>query len=195
MRVPEKIPGLKLATVLLGGYAAVWISLEGSLWQVVVMGVAGSGKTTVGRLLADALDAAYEEGDAYHSALNIEKMRGGAPLTDEDRWPWLNRLAARIDEWLRQGRRTVLACSALKKSYRDILIGDRCGIVLVYLKGSEALIRRRLQARRDHYMPAGLLASQLAALEEPRQAIRVDIAARPTAIVATILSNLCGETT
>jgi carbohydrate kinase (thermoresistant glucokinase family) len=157
---------------------------------ILVMGVAGCGKTTVGRLLAEALGAAYEEGDAYHTPKNVAKMNSGTPLTDADRWPWLEHLAASIDGWLAQGKPTVLACSALKQSYRDILIGDRRGVALVYLKGSETLIRGRLEKRRDHYMPADLLASQFATLEEPDHAITVDVSPEPSAIVQTVLARL-----
>lgn len=157
---------------------------------VVVMGVAGSGKTTVGRRLAAALGAAFEEGDDYHPPANVAKMRAAVPLTDADRAPWLERLAAGIDGWLAEGRRTVLACSALKESYRAVLIGGRADVVLVYLKGPEALIRERLAARTDHYMPVQLLASQLVALEEPGDAITADIAPPPEAIAEDILARL-----
>ena len=157
---------------------------------VVVMGVAGSGKTTVGQRLADALGAAFEEGDDYHPAANVEKMRGGVPLTDADRAPWLRRLAAGIDLWRDQGRRTVLACSALKESYREVLIGGRHDVALVHLTGPEALIRMRLEARVGHYMPAQLLASQLASLEPPGDAITVDVAPAPERIVEAILGRL-----
>lgn len=157
---------------------------------ILVMGVAGSGKTTVARLLAERLGAVYEEGDAYHSPQNVERMRSGTPLTDADRGPWLERLAARIDDWLRNGRRTVLACSALKQSYRDRLIGGRCGVSLIYLKGTRDLISGRLAARTNHYMPAALLDSQFAALEEPTDAITVDIRCEPQEIAASIATNL-----
>lgn len=157
---------------------------------IVIMGVAGAGKTTVGRLLAEKLSAAYEEGDAYHSPENVAKMRTGTPLCDADRWPWLDRLAKEIDGWLHSGRRTVLACSALKQKYRDILIGDRRGIVLVYLKGEEAVIRQRLAVRRGHYMPVDLLDSQFSALEEPDDAVTIDIRATPDQIAASIATRL-----
>ncbi len=157
---------------------------------IVVMGVSGSGKTTVGRLLAETLDAAYEEGDAYHSSENVAKMRNGTPLTDDDRWPWLERLANHIDDWLRQERRTVLTCSALRQRYRDVLIGDRRGVALVYLKGAEELIRQRLEARHDHYMPVDLLASQLAALEEPADGLTIDIRPKPQSIADLVVARL-----
>ncbi len=159
-------------------------------WVVVVMGVAGCGKTTVGRQLAAALNAIFEEGDAYHSAANIAKMRRGQPLTDADRGPWLDRLGAAITDWVGNRRRTVLACSALKESYRARLHIAQPGVALVFLSGSVPLILSRLAARTGHYMPASLLPSQLATLEAPDDAITVDIAAPPDHLVATIIAAL-----
>ena len=157
---------------------------------IVVMGVSGSGKTTVGQLLADALGAEFAEGDAYHPPENIEKMRRGIPLEDADRWPWLHTLAAQIDRWLAAGTMVVLACSALKQSYRDVLARGRPGVRFVHLKGDMALIRLRLDRRRGHYMPATLLDSQFAALEPPGDAITVDVAGTPEAIAAAIIRKL-----
>jgi gluconokinase len=157
---------------------------------IVVMGVSGSGKTTVGKLLAQALGAEFAEGDAYHPPENIEKMRRGIPLEDADRWPWLQSLAAQIDRWLAAGTPMVLACSALKQSYRDVLAQGRPRMRFVHLEGDKALIRDRLDARRGHYMPASLLDSQIAALEPPIDAITVDIAGTPEAIVADIIQHL-----
>jgi gluconokinase len=157
---------------------------------IVVMGVSGSGKTTVGQLLADALGAEFAEGDAYHPPANIEKMRRGIPLEDADRWPWLQTLAAQIDRWLAAGTPVVLACSALKQRYRDILAKGRPGVRFVYLEGDKALIRLRLDRRRGHYMPANLLDSQFATLEPPSDAITVDVAGAPEAIAATIIRKL-----
>ena len=157
---------------------------------IVVMGVSGSGKTTVGQLLADALGAEFAEGDAYHPPENIEKMRRGIPLEDADRWPWLHTLAAQIDRWLAAGTMVVLACSALKQSYRDVLARDRPGVRFVHLQGDMALIRLRLDRRRGHYMPATLLDSQFAALETPGDAITVDVAGTPEAITAAIIRKL-----
>jgi gluconokinase len=157
---------------------------------IVVMGVSGSGKTTVGKLLAQALGAEFAEGDAYHPPENIEKMRRGIPLEDADRWPWLQTLAAQIDRWLAAGTPMVLACSALKQSYRDVLAQGRPRMRFVHLEGDKALIRDRLDARRGHYMPASLLDSQIAALEPPIDAITVDIAGTPEAIVADIIQHL-----
>ena len=157
---------------------------------IVLMGVSGSGKTTVGQRLADALGAGFAEGDAYHPPANVEKMRSGIPLDDADRWPWLERLRAEIDDWLERGQNMVLACSALKQRYREILGGERQGVRFVYLCGAERLIQARLAGRRGHYMPASLLASQLAALEEPADAITVDVDRPPDEIVASILTEL-----
>jgi gluconokinase len=153
---------------------------------VVLMGVSGTGKTEVGTRLAEALGAEFVEGDDYHPPANVEKMRSGAPLDDADRQPWLERLSREIGAWLDAGEPVVLACSALKQRYRDILKAGRPGVCFVHLKGDPALIRERLQGRRGHYMPASLLESQFAALEEPADAITVGIDAPPEAIVAEI---------
>jgi carbohydrate kinase (thermoresistant glucokinase family) len=160
---------------------------------VVVMGVSGSGKTTIAHLLATALGCRFLEGDELHPAENVAKMRAGTPLTDADRLPWLLRIAEELDRWRAAGESGVLSCSALKRSYRDILIGDRAGVTLVYLKGSEALIRRRLDARHGHFMPPSLLDSQFATLQEPapdEQPITVDIDDEPTVIAVEIRRQL-----
>ena len=139
------------------------------------MGVSGTGKTTVGRLLAQRLGWPFLDADDYHPPANVEKMRGGTPLTDEDRWPWLDRLNALLREQQAAGRSAVLGCSALKQKYRDRLAADLEDVRWVHLKGSFELIESRLKARRGHYMPAALLRSQFAALEEPIAAIVADI--------------------
>jgi carbohydrate kinase (thermoresistant glucokinase family) len=160
---------------------------------VVVMGVSGSGKSTVGQDLADRLHAAYQEGDALHPAANVDKMSHGIPLTDADRRPWLHAIAAIIDGWLERHEAGVVTCSALKRAYRDILIGQREGVVLVYLEGSHELIAQRMAARHGHFMPTALLDSQFATLEPPTQDephITVAVDAPPDAIVETIIQQL-----
>ena len=134
---------------------------------LIVMGVAGSGKTTLAEALAARLHWTLQEGDALHPPENVAKMAGGTPLTDADRWPWLDRIAAWIDERLAAGENGIVTCSALRRAYRDRLIGARRGVRLVYLHGERELIGARLGARRGHFMPPTLLASQLATLEPP----------------------------
>jgi carbohydrate kinase (thermoresistant glucokinase family) len=156
---------------------------------VVVMGVCGCGKTTVGEELARRLGADFAEGDSFHPPANVEKMRGGTPLDDDDRWPWLRAIAAAIDAARAEGRHLVVACSALKQAYRDVLMGDRPDCWLVYLRGDAELITERMAARPQHFMPASLLPSQLATLEPPAPAanvIAVDIDAAPETLVAQV---------
>ena len=160
---------------------------------IVVMGVSGSGKTTVGAMLAGALGAAFLEGDDLHPRSNVEKMKSGRPLDDADRRPWLEAIARRIDEWRSQGVAGVVTCSALKRAYRDILIGNRPEVRLVYLKGSHDLIRERMAARHEHFMPLGLLDSQFTTLQEPgpdERPIVVEVAGSPAEIVAAIIRRL-----
>jgi len=157
------------------------------------MGVAGSGKTTIARLLAEALDCAFLEGDDFHSPANREKMRHGTPLTDADRLPWLLRIAAAIDAWRVQGQSGVVTCSALKRQYRAILVGERSGVRLVYLEGSPDVIRERLASRQGHFMPPALLESQFAALEPPgadENPITADVRHDPAAIVSQVMVAL-----
>jgi gluconokinase len=159
----------------------------------VLMGVSGCGKTTIGTLLSERLGWPLLDADAHHPPANIEKMRSGIPLTDEDRWPWLAQLNDLLKEKASRGESTLLACSALKQKYRDRL-ADGCGdLRWVYLKGSFALIESRLKARKGHYMKAGLLESQFAALEEPDDAITVDISSTPEAAADTVLAALISE--
>ncbi len=160
---------------------------------VVVMGVSGSGKTTVAVLLAAALGCQFQEGDDLHPAANVEKMSRGEPLTDADRTPWLNKIAAELDGWRARGESGVLTCSALKRSYRDIIIGNRSDVTLAYLKGSYDLIHRRMAARHEHFMPVALLDSQFADLQEPapdEDPIVVDVSGRPAEIVHEIVLQL-----
>jgi gluconokinase len=152
---------------------------------VVVMGVSGSGKSTIGALLAQRLGAEFLDADEYHPPQNVAKMAAGTPLEDADRWPWLERLNAE----LKKRGRAVLACSALKESYRRALCRDlECR--LVHLRGSLELIRSRLAARKHRYMPASLLQSQFAALEPPAGAIDVDVSRPADECVAAILDQL-----
>ena len=160
---------------------------------LVVMGVSGTGKTTLAEALAGRLHWTLQEGDALHPAANVAKMAGGTPLTDADRWPWLDRIAAWIDARLAAGENGIVTCSALKRSYRARLIGERRGVRLVFLHGSAALLAARLAARRGHFMPATLLASQLATLEPPaadEHAISVDVGAPPEQLAAAIVAAL-----
>jgi gluconokinase len=155
---------------------------------VVLMGVSGSGKTTVGKALAAALGWPFVEGDDYHSRANIAKMAGGEPLEDEDRWPWLAELRAVIDDALARGGRLVMACSALKASYRARLAGGDAGgrVRFVHLAGPSELFRVRMEERVGHHMKAPMLDSQLATLERPEDALEVD-AGLP---VATLVSQI-----
>ncbi len=160
---------------------------------VVLMGVSGSGKSTVAALLAAALGCQFQEGDDLHPPENVAKMRGGTPLTDADRLPWLRKIAEEIDGWRARGECGVLTCSALKRSYRDIIIGDRRDVVLVYLKGSRDLVQQRMAARHEHFMPIALLDSQFATLEEPtpdERSIVVDVGGKPAEIAHEIVRRL-----
>jgi gluconokinase len=160
---------------------------------IVVMGVSSSGKSTIGALLAGRLHWDYEDADWFHPDSNVEKMHAGIALTDEDRWPWLEAIAQWIDRTRKNGGHAVLACSALKRSYRDVLIGDRADVALVYLKGSEALIARRMAARHGHFMPRSLLHSQFEALEEPgpdEHPITISVEPKPGEVVGQILAAL-----
>ena len=160
---------------------------------LVVMGVSGSGKSTVGTQLALALRWTFEDGDWFHPARNIDKMHAGIPLTDEDRAPWLISIADFIDQARLARDRVVIACSALKRRYRAVIIGNRPDVQLVYLKGDIELIARRVSTRHEHFMPASLLKSQFEALEEPgpdEHPIVASIEPRPREIVTEILAQL-----
>jgi len=160
---------------------------------LVVMGVSGSGKTTVAVLLAKRLGWPFVEGDRLHPPANVEKMRQGIPLTDADRAPWLDRIGEELKSWAAEGRSGVMTCSALKRAYRDGIRSARPDVRFVYLKGSEAMIEGRVGARRHEYMPASLLKSQFAALEEPTPdegVITVDATGTPEAEVAAVLAAL-----
>jgi len=156
--------------------------------MIIVFGVSGAGKTTVGKLLAQELGWQFLEADDFHSAANIVKMRSGRPLTDEDRWPWLDRLREQIEQLLSAGENAVLACSALKRAYRDRLrVSDE--VKFVFLRGDYALVEKQLRSRRGHFMNAGLLQSQFDELEEPQadeRAITVALGRAPEEIVEEI---------
>jgi len=161
---------------------------------IILMGVSGSGKTTVGTCLAEVLDWDFVDGDDFHPEANVEKMRRGEPLTDADRGPWLRAVRNFIDERLDREEPAVIACSALKEAYRDVLLDGNDGAELVYLRGGYDLIRQRMKARTDHFFDADLLDSQFEALEEPRPegALIVDVGATPEEIVRTIRCGLPG---
>jgi len=153
---------------------------------LVIMGVSGSGKTTIGQLLSAELICSFIDGDDFHPPVNIKKMSSGEALTDEDRWPWLEILTDKIQEYIQQEQSMVLACSALKKSYREILCVERELVQFIYLKGNYATIVRRMQSRENHFMTKSLLQSQFATLEEPEDAIVVDISPSPSEILKSI---------
>jgi gluconokinase len=160
---------------------------------LIVMGVSGSGKSAIAAALADRLGWTYEDADRFHPPSNVAKMSAGDPLTDEDRWPWLRAIADEIDRVAAAGGHAVIACSALKRSYRNVLVHGRADVRVVYLDGSQALIAARLAARKNHFMPAGLLDSQFATLEPPapdENAIAVSIDAPIEAIVRDVAGKL-----
>ncbi|MBR0697616.1 gluconokinase [Bradyrhizobium lablabi] len=157
------------------------------------MGVSGSGKSTIAGRLAVRLGWRYEDGDKFHPASNVAKMSAGQPLTDEDRWPWLRAIAAEIDRTCAAHERAVIACSALKRAYRDILVHGRDDVRIIFLDGTQHLIAARLASRRGHFMPSGLLTSQFRTLEPPaadERAITVAIDRTVETIVDNIFSQL-----
>ena len=156
---------------------------------IILMGVAGAGKTTIGRQLAQQMNWPFCDGDAFHPQSNIEKMRHGIPLTDDDRRPWLASIHKSLVEWIAHGEHVVLACSLLKETYRrQVLDGHRDKVQLVYLKASPALLQLRLTKRPGHFMDRSLLASQLEILEEPVDALVVDASQTPETIIRLIQS-------
>jgi gluconokinase len=160
---------------------------------LIVMGVSGSGKTTIGEQLAARIGWRYEDADTFHPASNVAKMSAGQPLTDEDRWPWLRAIAAEIDRTIEAGERIVIGCSALRRVYRDILVHGRSDMRIVYLDGTQALIAGRLGQRKGHFMPPGLLTSQFGTLEPPtsdEHVVTVSIDAPAETIVDDILKQL-----
>lgn len=157
---------------------------------LILMGVAGSGKTTIGQLLAQELHWPFYDGDDFHPLANIDKMSRGVALTDEDRAAWLARLRQLIERLLSEHQSAILACSALKQSYRHDLKGEDDEVQFVYLKGDRDLMRQRLAQRSGHFMKVNLLTSQFEALEEPRGVLTVDAARTPQAIVSFIRESL-----
>ncbi len=157
---------------------------------IVLMGVSGAGKTTVGRLLAADLGWPFYDGDDFHSAANREKMGRGEPLSEADREPWLNAIAGQIDQLIEQKRSAVFACSALKQHYRQRLGGTHPGVRFIYLQGTYAQIAERLRQRKGHFARENLLASQFAALEEPGEVLIVSIDRPPGEMVAEIKGKL-----
>jgi len=160
---------------------------------LVAMGVSGAGKTTIASALATRLGWTFADGDAFHDAANIEKMHAGVPLTDLDRMPWLKRIAEWIDERRAAGEDAIIACSALKRRYRDVLAKDRPDVHILYLHASRELIASRLHKRTGHFMPEALLDSQFADLEEPARdehPIRIDVEPPVEAIVDDIVGRL-----
>jgi gluconokinase len=160
---------------------------------LIVMGVSGSGKSTIAARLAQRMGLSYQDGDTFHPAGNVAKMSAGHPLTDQDRWPWLAAIADAIDRACVARKPCVIACSALKRAYRDILLPGRHDVRLIYLAGSRDLIAKRLALRHDHFMPPGLLESQFDTLEPPQpdeHPVTVTIDASIDAIVADIVYQL-----
>ncbi len=160
---------------------------------IVVMGVSGCGKSTVGMEIARRLGWDFRDGDAFHPPANVEKMRSGAPLTDDDRWPWLDAIAAEVAAREGEGRHVVIACSALKRAYRDRLRAARSAIRFVHLDGSFALIDARMKARKDHFMPASLLESQFATLQplgSDEDSVTVSVDAEPVEIASRAIAAL-----
>jgi len=157
---------------------------------LVVMGPMGSGKTTIGKLLASRFGWPYYEGDDFHPPENVAKMQAGIPLTDDDRRPWLETLRGIIDERLQEGANAILACSALKEAYRQMLGVDQKTVITVYLQGSFELVRRRVEGREHRYMNKNLLRSQFNALEEPVAGLTLDATASPDEIVDIISAQL-----
>jgi gluconokinase len=161
---------------------------------LIVMGVSGSGKSTIAAALAERLEWTFEDGDRFHPPSNVAKMSAGHPLTDEDRWPWLQAIADEIDRVCEAGGHVVMACSALKRAYREILVHGRGDIRIVFLDGSQALIADRLARRKGHFMPPGLLDSQFKTLEPP-QAAEHPFIVSIDAPVAAVVDNIAAQVT
>ena len=163
---------------------------------LIVMGVSGSGKSTIAAGLAERLGWTFEDGDSFHPKSNVAKMSAGHPLTDEDRWPWLQAIADEIDRVCKAGGRVVIACSALKRAYRDILVHGRNDVRIVFLSGSQGLIADRLAHRKGHFMPPGMLDSQFKTLEPPQadeHPLTVSIDAPVETIIDKIVAHVATE--
>jgi gluconokinase len=173
--------------------AVDFVAVDLTPCALIVMGVSGSGKSSIGESLAKRLGWPYEDADQFHPASNVAKMSAGHPLTDEDRWPWLQAIAAEIDRVCDAAGHVVIGCSALRRVYRDILVHGRTDTRLVYLDGTQALIADRLSKRKGHFMPSGLLTSQFNTLEVPmpdERPLTVSIDAPVETIVDDILRQL-----
>lgn len=160
---------------------------------IVVMGVASSGKTSLGERLAERLGWPFRDADSFHPPENVAKMAGGTPLTDDDRKPWLAAIAGWVDDLRTKGEHGIVTCSALKRAYRQVIVGNRPDVALVYLKGSRELIGLRMAARQHHFMPPALLDSQFAALEEPgddERPLVVSVEDSKDAIVQDVVERL-----
>ena len=157
---------------------------------LILIGPMGCGKTAIGKMLAEKLGWSFYDGDDFHPRENVKKMRAGIPLTDEDRKTWLDILHGHIQRWLREDRIAILACSALKQSYRETLGVDQDTVKTVYLKGSYELLRKRIEDRKHPYMNKDLLRSQVETMEEPKDGLTVDISPIREIIVETIMKNL-----
>lgn len=160
---------------------------------ILLMGVSGSGKSTIGAALSKRLGWPYADADEFHPPANVAKMSAGQPLTDDDRWPWLAAIAAHIDSAREKGRHAIVSCSALKRVYRDMLVGPRKDVQLVLLDGTKDEIFARMSARKDHFMPLSLLDSQFATLERPgddERALVVSISGTPQEIAGRIEAGL-----
>jgi gluconokinase len=153
---------------------------------VLLMGVAGSGKTTIGRQLAAGLGWGFADADEFHPPANVAKMSAGIPLDDTDRAPWLAAIRRYIDARLERNENAVVTCSALKEKHRAVLLGHRAQVKLVYLRGTRELLWSRISSRQGHFMKPAMLDSQLAALEEPGNALVIDIAQAPEKIIAAL---------
>ena len=157
---------------------------------IILMGIAGSGKSTIGKMLSERLGWQFYDGDDYHPKENVEKMKRGIPLTDDDRWPWLKAIKELIDSGLSKNQKSIIACSALKRSYRQYLKQDNEDVAFVYLKGDDKTLRARISSRHGHFAGVDLLESQIETLEEPHNVVTVDISRKPEEITDYLIERL-----